>query len=100
MHATDYDIIVLGAGMAGASVAAHLAETCRALVLEHESHPERHAMGRSAALFSTIYGPEPVRALSRASRASLFEAPESFSPSPLVTARGPSTSRPWSRPPD
>lgn len=84
----NYDIIVIGAGMAGASVAAHLAPSGRVLVLEQESHPGMHATGRSAALFSTIYGPEPVRALSRASQATLMTPPATFSEEPFATPRG------------
>ncbi len=84
----NYDIIVIGAGMAGASVAAHLAPTGRVLVLEQESHPGMHATGRSAALFSTIYGPEPVRALSRASQSTLMSPSPAFSEEPFATPRG------------
>lgn len=84
----DHDIIVIGAGMAGASVAAHLAPGRRVLVLEQEAHPGMHATGRSAALFSTIYGPEPVRALSRASAATLFSPQPEFSDDPFATPRG------------
>jgi D-arginine dehydrogenase len=86
--AETYDFAVIGAGIAGASVAAHLAETRRVVVLEQESAPGRHATGRSAAIFSEIYGPPPVRALSRASRA-FFEAPPAeFCAAPLMRRRG------------
>ena len=65
---TDFDIIVIGAGMAGASVAAHLAETRKVLVLEMEERPGYHSTGRSAAMFEPNYGPAPIRALTRAAR--------------------------------
>ncbi|HEY3812750.1 MAG TPA: FAD-binding oxidoreductase [Caulobacteraceae bacterium] len=87
MSANEYDIVVIGAGMAGASVAAHLASDRRVLVLEREGQPGYHSTGRSAALFSAIYGSEPVRALSRASHEFLFAPPSGFAEAPLVRAR-------------
>lgn len=82
-----FDFIVIGAGIAGASMAAHLAQRGRVLILEGESQPGYHTTGRSAALFSTIYGNAQVRALSRASRDFLFEPPAGFSDVPLVHPR-------------
>jgi D-arginine dehydrogenase len=84
----DFDVVVIGAGIAGSSVAARLAETLRVAVLERESQPGYHSTGRSAALFSEIYGAEPVRALSRASRSFLFAPPSGFSETSLVKPRG------------
>ena len=68
METTRFDVVVIGAGMAGATAAAQLAPTHRVALLERESHPGYHSTGRSAALFSEVYGSEPVRQLSRASR--------------------------------
>jgi D-arginine dehydrogenase len=82
-----HDFIVIGAGIAGASIAAHLAQRGRVLLLEGESQPGYHTTGRSAALFSVIYGNAPVRALSRASRDFLFQPPPGFSDVPLVHPR-------------
>ncbi|HEX7688542.1 MAG TPA: FAD-dependent oxidoreductase, partial [Burkholderiaceae bacterium] len=82
-----HDFIVIGAGIAGASLAAHLAQRGRVLLLEGESQPGYHTTGRSAALFSIIYGNAPVRALSRASRDFLFQPPPGFTDVPLVHAR-------------
>src|ERR1700761_1848940 len=73
--------------MAGASVAAHLAADRRVLVLERESQPGYHSTGRSAALFSAIYGSEPVRALSRASHDFFYTPPSGFAQAPLVRER-------------
>jgi len=87
MSGTDFDFIVIGAGIAGASIGAHLAMRGRVLLLEAESQPGYHTTGRSAALFSTIYGNAVVRALSRASRDFLFQPPLGFSEVPLVRPR-------------
>jgi D-arginine dehydrogenase len=78
------DVIVLGAGMAGASVAAFLAPQARVLLVEAEAQPGRHATGRSAATFFETYGNAPVRALVRASRDFLLSPPEGFTPVPLM----------------
>ena len=82
------DIIVIGAGIAGASIAAHLAETRSVLLLEREDRPGYHSTGRSAALFTEIYGSAPIRALTRASRKFLFEPPPGFAQGPLTRPRG------------
>lgn len=56
-----YDFAIIGAGMAGASLAAELAELASVLVLEGEDHPGYHATGRSAAFWEECYGgPELV----------------------------------------
>src|ERR1700729_1402534 len=62
-----FAIVIIGPGIAGASAAAELARTHRVAVLEREDFPGYHSTGRSAALFSDIYGNPPVRALSRPS---------------------------------
>ena len=84
----DFDVVIVGAGIAGASLAFELASELRVLVLEQESQPGYHTTGRSAALFSEVYGNEPVRSLSRASRA-FFDAPGAgFSDHSLLAPRG------------
>ena len=84
----EADFIVLGAGMAGASVAAQLAATSSVILLERESRPGYHSTGRSAALFSEIYGNPVIRALTRASRPFLFDPPADFTSDDLVRPRG------------
>ena len=82
------DFIVVGAGIAGASVGYWLAPHGRVLLLERESQPGYHSTGRSAALFMESYGTPQVRALTMASRAFLWEPPAGFSEYPLVSPRG------------
>ncbi len=82
------DVIVLGAGMAGASIAAELAPRRRVLLLEREEQPGLHATGRSAAMFFESYGNATVRALTRASREFLEHPPAGFADSPLLSPRG------------
>ena len=82
------DIVVIGAGIAGAAVAAELAQTHKVIVLEREAFPGMHSTGRSAALFSEIYGSGAIRALSRASRAFLYTPPAGFADAPIVRPRG------------
>ena len=82
------DFIVIGAGAAGASVAYFLARHARVVVLEREPQPGYHSTGRSAALFMETYGPEQVRALTRASRPFFTNPPAGFVDHPLLSARG------------
>ena len=85
----SFDVVVIGAGIAGASVAAELACAGRSVaLLERESQPGYHTTGRSAALFSETYGPAPIRALSRASARFYDDPPAGFANGPLLTPRG------------
>jgi len=81
------DIIVIGAGIAGASAAARLAPQRSVLLLERESQPGYHSTGRSAAMFMESYGPPEVRALTRASRDFYLHPPQDFTDVPLLSPR-------------
>jgi D-arginine dehydrogenase len=81
------DIIVIGAGMAGSSVAGFLSQERRVLLLEAEESAGYHTTGRSAALWTGNYGPEDVRALTRASRGFFEAPPEGFADVPLMRRR-------------
>lgn len=85
---TSVDVVVIGGGIAGISLAARIAAERRVVVLEAEEHPGMHATGRSAALFEEMYGSPLIRALTSHSRA-FFEAPPAgFSEVPLARVRG------------
>lgn len=83
-----WDVLIVGAGIAGASLAWRLAQTGRRVcVLERESQPGTHSTGRSAAMFMESYGPPGVRALTRASRAFYLAPPPGFADAPLLQPR-------------
>lgn len=84
----EFDFIVIGAGMAGASAAYHLAPHGKVLVLERETQPGYHSTGRSAALFTECYGNAGIRALTVGSRAFYQAPPQGFSAVPLLRRRG------------
>ena len=88
MTPTNCDVLIIGAGMAGVSAAAHLAPHMRVIVAEREAQPAYHATGRSAAMFTETYGNNVARALTRASRDFLHHPPAGFSDSPLLARRG------------
>lgn len=81
------EILVIGAGMAGASLAAHLAESHRVCLLEMEERPAYHTTGRSAAIYEPNYGPPLIQALTRVSKRMFDNPPEGFADGPLLTAR-------------
>ena len=82
------DFVIIGGGIAGASVGYFLAPHGRVVLLERESQPGYHSTGRSAALFQESYGTPQVRALTRASRAFLDTPPPGFSEHPVLAPRG------------
>ena len=62
-----FDIAIVGAGIAGASLAAEIGDRARVLVLEAEDQPGYHATGRSAAFWSETYGGPDIQPLTTAS---------------------------------
>jgi D-arginine dehydrogenase len=83
-----YDFVVVGAGIAGASIAYELARRGTVCLIEAESRPGFHATGRSAALFAPSYGGREIRAVTRASRSFFDQPPQGFCEHPLLTPRG------------
>ena len=86
--ARSADFLVIGGGIAGASVAHWLAPHGRVTVLEREDQPGYHSTGRSAALFMESYGSPQVRALTAASRAFFEHPPAGFAEHPVLSPRG------------
>ncbi len=68
-----YDIAIVGAGMAGASLAAELAPHARVILLEGEDRPGYHTTGRSAAFWDECYGGPDIVPLTVASGPYLAE---------------------------
>lgn len=67
------DVVVIGGGIAGLSVAARMAPHAQVVVLEGESAPGYHASGRSVAFAHYGLGNAPVRDLTALSMAELAE---------------------------
>ena len=79
------DFLVVGAGVAGASVGAALSEHGEVVILEREERAGYHTTGRSAAFFTTNYGNTTIRRLTEASRSFFEYPPEGFSNSRLMS---------------
>lgn len=73
------DVLIVGAGIAGASLAAALAPHRSVLMIEAEDQPGYHATGRSAAFWHETYGGPRVQPLSTASFGLLLKPPAGFS---------------------
>ncbi len=83
------DILVIGGGVAGASVGYFLATRGRRVVLlEREETCGYHTTGRSAALYSQAYGNAAIRALTVAGANFYNDPPDGFAEHPLLTPCG------------
>lgn len=77
----DFDIAIIGAGIAGASTAWALLEAAphlRVALIEMEERPGYHTTGRSAAVWVESYGGPGIVPLSKASRAFFGAPPAGF----------------------
>ena len=68
------DVIIIGGGIAGGSLAAKLSGHTDVVLLETEDTCGYHATGRSAAMFEKYYGNDVVRTLAHSSEAELRAA--------------------------
>ncbi len=67
------DILIIGAGIAGASLAAEVAQHATVTLLEAEDVAGYHATGRSAAFWSETYGGPAIQPLTTASHQTLHD---------------------------
>ena len=81
------DILIVGGGIAGASLAARLAGEARVTLIESEDLCGRHSTGRSAAFWVASLGSSPGRKLSIASKP-MFDEGWPGSETPLLRRRG------------
>ncbi len=87
MDTHPFDVVVIGAGIVGATVAAHLAADRRVALVEAEDAAGYHTTGRSAAIWVLNYGPPDVRALTGLSRAFFEAPPPGFAETPILNRR-------------
>lgn len=87
MTTQEFDIAVIGAGMAGATAAAFLSAEKRVVLIEAEDVAGYHTTGRSAAIWVQNYGPPDVREFTRLSRAFFENPPAGFSDASLIRPR-------------
>ncbi len=81
------DVLIVGAGIAGASLAAALAPWRRVMLIEAEDTPGYHATGRSAAFWHETYGGPRVQPLSVASFPTLSHPAPEFSDRGFLSPR-------------
>ena len=84
----DLDILIVGGGIAGASLGAEVAAARRTLIIEAEEHCGYHSTGRSAAFFLESYGGSTVARLSTASAGFLHDPPQDFAEGTFLHQRG------------
>jgi len=84
----ERDFLIVGAGIAGASVGYFLAQKHKVTVIEREEQPGYHTTGRSVAVYTEAYGPRPVRALVIAGGPFFKHPPVGFTEVPLYHPHG------------
>jgi D-arginine dehydrogenase len=82
-----FDIIVIGAGIVGATAAAFLGTDHKVALVEAEEQAGYHTTGRSAAIWIRNYGPPDVRVLTGLSRDFFFHPPADIADAPLGVGR-------------
>jgi D-arginine dehydrogenase len=85
---SDFDVIIVGGGIAGASLGAEIAAERRVAIIEAEDHCGYHSTGRSAAFYLESYGGPDVAQLTIASGPFLEQPPEDFSEHGFLSRRG------------
>ncbi|HUG46513.1 MAG TPA: FAD-dependent oxidoreductase [Sphingomicrobium sp.] len=85
---SEFDVLIVGGGIAGASLGAQIAPHLRVAIVESESQCGFHSTGRSAAFYLESYGGPVVARLTAASRALLASPPPEFADQPFLRVRG------------
>lgn len=86
---TGADVIIVGAGMAGASIGAELADLgVDVLLIEMEDQPGYHATGRSVAFWEESYGGPEVQPLTTASGPLLARPGDAMGGRSFLSPRG------------
>lgn len=81
------DVLIVGAGIAGASLAASLAPYRQVVMIEAEDMPGYHSTGRSAAFWHETYGGAQIQPLSIAAYEVLLNPPPEFSDRSFLSPR-------------
>src|SRR4029077_11998925 len=84
----EFDFIVIGGGMAGASAAYELSGSSRVLGFAQEHYPGYPRAARSAALYAETYGTRTIRGLTTGGKAFYLDPPPGFTEHPLLRPRG------------
>ncbi|MDE8347894.1 MAG: FAD-binding oxidoreductase [Acidocella sp.] len=84
---THFDVLIIGAGMVGATTAAALSTTHKVGLIEAEEQAGYHTTGRSAAIWILNYGPPEVRVLTGLSRDFFLNPPSDIAAASLGTPR-------------
>lgn len=86
----EFDVIIIGGGIAGLSAAYEISKSRKILLLEQEEQPGYHATGRSAAVHATAYLNDntAIFALTKCSWPFFDTPPEGFTEYPLHHPRG------------
>ena len=85
---SEFDVVIVGGGIAGASLGAAIAARRRTLIIEAEDQCGYHATGRSAAFYLESYGGPAVAQLTMASGEFLASPPCEFSEHGFLRVRG------------
>jgi D-arginine dehydrogenase len=82
------DVLIVGGGISGVSMAARLAGRASVVLLEAEEHLGTQSTARSAALFIETYGSDVIRRLTKRGRGFFQAPPDGFTAAPLARRRG------------
>ena len=87
MDSLSVDLLVIGGGIAGTSVAANLVPDLKVCVIKAEEYAGFHSTGRSVAVYAEAYGSQVIRKLTKKS-ATLFLEAEAQSSCKILRPRG------------